>query len=706
MGLVEPKSRALAPDAVLVMSLVAFNVAVAQPLLDLLGRNAEFFVAHRATAWEVVAMGLFFTTVVPAILAYVVIGSTRLSSAAGAGILLAIGTLMLAALAVQLFKRMPWVSEIPGPVLIVAALLLGLGMTGIYIRHGPAGWLVRFGWVMAPLVLTLFVFTTPAFELVFDTTARALGGQVIGAPAPLIMVVFDEFPVTSLMDLEAEIDRRLFPGFAEFADSSTWYRNTTTSQALTEKAVPSLLASEEKPSGLPIAADHPHSIFRMLGTTYDQTAVEPFTAICPAGICRDPRAEVASTSRWGDIVSDVRVVLGHMLLPQDLAASLPPLDQGWARFNDASPAEGGGNLAEELPGTPEDPRGDFESFLDAVREEDQIDSRDFFFMHSLLPHVPWRYLPSGEEYPKAVIPGRSTTHPTRWTDDEWLVIQGYQRHLLQAQYADKLLGDLVKTLRAKGVFDEALMVVVADHGIAFQPGMMQRTAVDETVGQIGFVPLFIKQPGQTERSVSDKPVRTIDVLPTIMDVLQIEVSPEIFDGSSILEPTDRRVRRLFSGGEVYEPLSEMKQQDVIRKYRLFGADEGRLDPYAIAPAGLDRLLFQDLRALNVADPAGVDVRVDRLQDYTKGLDEVDPFPWLLWAEIDPDSSLVSRKRHIAIAVGGRIAALTRTFGQERGKAFIYTMLPPSSFEGQSTKIELFLVDGSGDTTTLRELTPR
>jgi hypothetical protein len=686
------------------MSLMAFNIALAQPLLDLLGRNAEFFVAHRATAWEIVAVGLLFTMVIPTVLACMVIGLTRLSSAAGAWALFVIGTAVLGAFAAQVLKRVPWIGELPGPIVIVAALLVGVGVIGLYLRKGPPRWLIRVGWVVAPLVLILFVFTTPASELVFDSSPLASGGQTIGAPAPLVMVVFDEFPVTSLMDLGGGIDRRMFPNFAELADSSTWYRNTASSQALTERAVPSLLASEEKPPGLPIAADHPHSIFTMLGATYDQTAVEPVTAICPAGLCREPRAEVASTSRWTGILSDVRVVLAHILLPEDLAASLPPLNQGWAGFNDASPGEG--DLAEESPGGPEDPRRDFESFLDAIREQDQIDSRDFFFMHSLLPHVPWRYLPSGDEYPKIVIPGRSTTHPTRWTRDDWLVLQGYQRHLLQAQYADRLLGELVRTLRAKGVLDEALMVVVADHGIAFRPGLMQRSAVEETAGQIAFVPLFIKEPGQAKASVSDSPVQTIDVLPTIADVLQIDIPLGMFDGSSVLEPTDRKVRRLFSGGEVYEPAAETNQQDVIRKFRLFGADDGRLDPYAIAPAGLDGLLFQDLEALNVVDPAGVDVRVDRLRQYRKGPDEVDPFPWLLWAELDPDAGLAARKSHIAIAVGGRIAAVTRTFGQNSGKAFLYAMLPPSSFGGSSSKIELFLVEGSGDSTALHELTAR
>ena len=47
------------------------------------------------------------------------------------------------------------------------------------------------------------------------------------------------------------------------------------------------------------------------------------------------------------------------------------------------------------------------------------------------------------------------------------------------------------------------------------------------------MPLFVKEPGQTEGDVSDANVLTIDVLPTIADVLDIEIPFEV-DGRSAL----------------------------------------------------------------------------------------------------------------------------------------------------------------------------
>ena len=39
-----------------------------------------------------------------------------------------------------------------------------------------------------------------------------------------------------------------------------------------------------------------------------------------------------------------------------------------------------------------------------------------------------------------------------------------QRHLLQAQYADRLVGELLDGLRAEGLYDDSLVIVTADHG--------------------------------------------------------------------------------------------------------------------------------------------------------------------------------------------------------------------------------------------------
>ena len=77
--------------------------------------------------------------------------------------------------------------------------------------------------------------------------ALALAGAAVPAQAakrptrPVVMVVFDELPLTSLLDGRGRIDRFRYPNFAALAGDSTWYANATTVSDSTKLAIPSIL---------------------------------------------------------------------------------------------------------------------------------------------------------------------------------------------------------------------------------------------------------------------------------------------------------------------------------------------------------------------------------------------------------------------------------------------------------------------------------
>ena len=62
------------------------------------------------------------------------------------------------------------------------------------------------------------------------------------------------------------------------------------------------------------------------------------------------------------------------------------------------------------------------------------------------------------------------------------------------QYVDTLLGRLLDALRANGLYDDAVIVVAADHGASFVTGKPRRPATRDNVGAIAPVPLFVKLP--------------------------------------------------------------------------------------------------------------------------------------------------------------------------------------------------------------------
>ena len=128
------------------------------------------------------------------------------------------------------------------------------------------------------------------------------------------------------------------------------------------------------------------------------------------------------------------------------------------------------------------------------------------YLHTLLPHVPWRFRPDGSTYADIDLPG----YFSRW--DEVLVKAhfGQQRHLLQLGLADRLLGEYLDRLEAIGDFDRATVIVAADHGISFVPGERSRGIGEANVAGIATAPLLYKEPGQRTGTLQHQPVQLID----------------------------------------------------------------------------------------------------------------------------------------------------------------------------------------------------
>ena len=152
------------------------------------------------------------------------------------------------------------------------------------------------------------------------------------------------------------------------------------------------------------------------------------------------------------------------------------------------------------------------------------------FAHLVLPHQPWRFTASGQDYDSTGrIPGYFT-----WIDD-WSPLVGRVRHLMQVQMVDQLVGRVVRRLKRLGEWENTTFVVTADHGIAFTTGEPLRSASPANYQEILWTPFFLKKVGQTTGTIEDRPVLSIDLLPTIADTLEIRL-PWKVDGHSALGP--------------------------------------------------------------------------------------------------------------------------------------------------------------------------
>jgi hypothetical protein len=110
------------------------------------------------------------------------------------------------------------------------------------------------------------------------------------------------------------------------------------------------------------------------------------------------------------------------------------------------------------------------------------------------------------------------------------------RHLLQVQWSDRVLGATIDRLRELGRWDDSLVIVTSDHGAGIQPGDSQRLLTRSNETEIAWTPLLVKLPGQTTGAVDDRNALSVDVLPTIAEVVGIEIGWDVVGQSLLGEP--------------------------------------------------------------------------------------------------------------------------------------------------------------------------
>jgi hypothetical protein len=690
--------RAIPVVDVVVSCIVLYEFAIAQPLLDLLGRNAEFFVARHSPPFDVIATALIAAVLVPAVIGLVVAGVSSLHATSGTVVHWIVLSVLGGLLAVQIFKRTP-IADLAGWIQIALALALGALFTFLYYRSAQLRWTLRFGAITPLLFAGLFVFASPVSKLVFGSPSEALGAVAVGEPAPVVMLVFDEFPVASLMDEDGDLQRDMYPNFARLADDGTWYRNATGVQQQTMQAVPAILTGvDPPPDKLPMAADYPNSLFTLLADAYDIRAFEPVTELCPDYACPDPTdTEVSTAQRWRTLSSDLAVISGHLFLPDDFTKGLPSIDHAGSNFAaEQETIEDYDIVTKFNERVREDRRIYVENFIDGLAEQGADPT--LHYIHVLYPHFPWNTLPTGQTYSTPVPYPATVT--TGWGSDEWLVAQVYQQHLLQVQFVDTILGRVLQQLDRAGVYDETLVVVTADHGIAIKPNVVHRRVIlPDTVGEVAAVPLFIKTPHQTRGGVDDYRAETIDVLPTIADALDVDV-PWTTDGVSLDSPNRPvRTQSQMNGAEGVVTFgvdgSEVRAV-AARKVEIFG-DDG---PYGLTPPGQQDLLGAAVASLDVEPAGAVRGIIDNAAAYNHVDLQADGLPTTVIGQLDGGAG--DEHHVVAVVVNGEVAAVTRTYDSEGIQAF-YALVPPDALVEGTNDLELLLVGGTGTERTLRRL---
>jgi hypothetical protein len=499
--------------------------------------------------------------------------------------------------------------------------------------------------VIRPALATL----AAAFVLLLPTSCSTDGSKVSHASTAakrpyVVLLVMDEFPGDSVLGKGGRIDPVRYPNFAALAADGTWFRNAFSIYDSTTKAVPLILDGIKPHKGTAAdRSDHPNTIFDMFARhRYRVVDSEEATALCPRSVCHGAR-----TTR-------------PAIIP-NLLGGRPQRFNHW--------------VSTIKPGKP-----------------------TFWFKHLLLPHGPYIYLPDGKRTrpkPADLLPGMNTVPGFH---DEFLTRHDEQRYLLQLGYTDRLLGRLIRRLKQEGMYDDTLIVATADHGIAFQSGVETRRSVSmSNVEELTPIPFFVKKPGQRRGRVSDALARTVDVTPTIADVLGWKVGYRT-DGHSAFGPITRHRKRVIlktrdftSAVNISAKRWEARRRAVVRRrLRQFGSGN-----IASLYTGIGR--HRDLIGKPVGGVAhAARLRASVVQDS-------------MFADVRPGSGVMPTQiagglsggrrgstRDLAVAVNGRIEAVGPSFylTGDSTEHFAF-MVPETALHRGRNSISVLEVSGSG-----------
>ncbi len=354
----------------------------------------------------------------------------------------------------------------------------------------------------------------------------------------------------------------------------------------------------------------------------------------------------------------------------------------------------------------------FEHFIECLQPRG---GPSLYFLHVLLPHSPYEYLPNGQNHtgidPRRTAIGADAlaAEGAVHSRDSLSVAQTQQLYLLQLRAVDRLMGQMLSRLKETGLYDSCLLVAVGDHGVSFRAGENSRSFAQSNAADIMSIPLFIKAPQQRQGAVSDRNVEIIDVLPTVADLLGIQL-PWTTDGASAADPQaperpHKVLGTLQSGQQTFEGHFPQCAESLRLMLERFGNGRDPLALYRIGPHG--EIVGRPLEELHVGRESSHQVECG-LADALRQWRLNERFaPCILSGTVSVPAG-EKLPVHLAVAVRGVVKAVTRTLNDPDAQYQWNAAIPENSLRDGDNQVEFFVMEEQGEQLRLRpaRLTPQ
>jgi len=670
-----------------------------QPLFDVLSSSPEFFVAHRFGVVEIILLTSLLSLGFPLAVCLAEMPFYLINRNVGYFVHILVVFVLASVFVSFLSNKFFDLFDTIGLPAIALSVIAGAICTMAYVRFsGLRGFLSLYS------VLSLYV--PVGFLLsgnIYDAVIKSVDVQTLKIASknndtPVILIVFDEFNLSGLVDENMAVDKDKFPNFHALSQTSTWYRNAVSPDISTFRTLPVIVTGKTlgEKSSPPNYRNFGFNLLSYFAATGAYNYSEAATDFCPPYLCRG-ESKRQFGARIQELYADLKVIVLHIQMPRSYSRKyLPRLDTGWKNFGDVktvSQNNNFGKLNAKLRASVQIKQRirQSEGFIGKIR---RIHS-GFDFFHILLPHQNFQFLPDGRNYGEV---------PTGIVEKVWpselAAAAGYHRYLWQLGFTDSLLGDLIEKLKHVDKFDRSLVIVTADHGIAFQAGLPSRLLRAENAAEILHIPLFIKYPNQKIGQIDKRTASLEDIAPTIFDVLGTS-PPWQMDGTSLLSKnfpvrTSVEIFRKRKGWTVFERSHLVGLPTIGRKRRLFG-DKIGLNDLSLATA-TPELIGREIATLRT-ESAKARFQFSYSETDFENVDLTSDFiPLVVRGRIS--GATLPMNTPIALALNGEIVAAFRPSLPRKGPVLFDIPLPPAKIVTGRNEVIAYLISEDSPTTLM------
>lgn len=330
------------------------------------------------------------------------------------------------------------------------------------------------------------------------------------ADPAVFVFIFDEVSLNALLDSSGLIDRNAFPNFHRFSGESVWFREAMANYGVTGWSFASFLTGAPTDRSLTDINAMPRpTLLSVLANEGYAVSFYSRAFGCSAGPVDCPHYFDAG-----------RFETVRRLVTSTMSVYVPP-----SLLNLVAPG---------VTAHPKIVEGQMLADLGTGRF---VRPSSVSLFHVLVAHSPFVLTANGE-----TVATRDFGFRSRANGEATL-----ERYRQQLQYLDRQFGKFLNGLDASGNRDKAVVVVTSDHGTCWTPDCMGRLNVTAVEPSLVRVPMMIRAPALAP-GIRDVDYQSLDLLPTVLDVLGVEAPPAIEGRSALHEWGQQRERRFFIAG--------------------------------------------------------------------------------------------------------------------------------------------------------------